>query len=74
MVQPIIGPLCVGDLVKAVEHLETFYKLARKHKWHTDSGDSLHEISCEHLRRLYTKLAETVRTIQYCIIEGTSPS
>ena len=46
-----------------MEHLETFYKLARKHKWHTDSGDSLHEISCEHLRRLYTKLAETVRTM-----------
>jgi len=47
----------IGDLVKAIEHLETFHKLAHKHKWHTDSGDSLHEISCEHLRRVYTKLA-----------------
>ena len=64
--------MCAGDLVKAVEHLETFYKLARKHKWHTDSGDSLHEISCEHLRRLYTKLAETVRMIHYCM--DISPS
>ncbi|XP_065885856.1 tetratricopeptide repeat protein 29-like isoform X2 [Dysidea avara] len=47
-----------GDLVKSIEHLETFHNLAHKHKWHTDSGDSLHEISCEHLRRIYTKLAE----------------
>ena len=49
--------------MKAVEHLEIFYKLARTHKWHTDSGDGLHEISCEHLRRLYTKLAETVSIV-----------
>lgn len=49
--------------MKAIEHMETFYKLARKHKWHTDSGDGLHEISCEHLRRLYTKLAETVSIV-----------
>ena len=38
----------------------TFYELARKHKWHTEGGDSLHEIACEHLRRVYTKIAEEV--------------
>lgn len=50
----------VGDLHKAAGHLETFYRLALKHKWHTDSGDSLHEIACEHLRRVYTSIAEEV--------------
>lgn len=40
--------------------METFHQLARKHKWHTDNGDSLHEIACEHLRRIYTKIAEQV--------------
>ena len=51
---------CVGDLHKAAGHLETFYRLALKHKWHTDNGDSLHEIACEHLRRVYTSIAEEV--------------
>ncbi len=37
-----------------------FQELAHKHKWHTDSGDSLYEIACEHLRRVYTSLAEKV--------------
>ena len=55
----------LGDLVKGVEHLETFHKLAHKHKWHTDSGDSLHEISCEHLRRVYTKLAAELTVSVY---------
>ena len=48
-----------GELSKALSHLETFYQLARRHKWHTESGDGLHEIACEHLRRVYTALAES---------------
>ena len=54
------GAATLGKLVAAVGHLEMFYHLARKHKWHTDSGEGLHEISCEHLRRVYTKMAEKV--------------
>ena len=50
-----------GELTNALSHLETFYQLARRHKWHTDSGDGLHEIACEHLRRVYTTLAERDR-------------
>ena len=52
--------LLVGNLDKASMHMATFHQLARKHKWHTESGDSLHEIACEHLRRIYTSFAEQV--------------
>lgn len=41
--------------------METFQQLASKQKWHTDSGDSFNDISCEHLRRIYTSIAEEVR-------------
>ena len=49
-----------GELHSALSHLETFYQLARRHKWHTESGEGLHEISCEHLRRVYTLIADQV--------------
>ena len=55
-------PAYSGDLDKAASHMGTFQELAHKHKWHTDSGDSLYEIACEHLRRIYTSLAERVCT------------
>ena len=50
-----------GRLVEAVQHMVTFHQLARSHRWHTEAGDSLHRIGCEHLRRLYTKMADQVR-------------
>ena len=50
-----------GDLSKAAFHMEIFHQLTSKYKWHTDSGDSFHEIACEHLRRIYTSIAEEVR-------------
>ncbi len=53
----------VGNLTKASFHMEVFHQLAREYRWHTESGDSLHEISCEHLRRLYTLIAHEVRLI-----------
>ena len=60
-----MGSLCVcvsvGELSTAASHLEVFYQLARSHKWHTDSGENLHRIACEHLRRVYTSMADEVR-------------
>ena len=47
----------IGDLEKAALHMETFHHLSRQHKWHTDS---VHDIACEHLRRIYTSIAEQV--------------
>ncbi len=49
-----------GEHSKASHHMETFHGLARKHKWFTDNGEELHKIACEHLRRMYTKIAEQV--------------
>lgn len=49
-----------GNFHKASDHLEVFHQLARKQKWHTESGDSLYEIACGHLRRVYTNIAEQV--------------
>ena len=43
--------------------METFQLLASQHKWHTDSGDSFHEIACEHLRRIYTAIGEEVKIV-----------
>lgn len=51
-----------GELDKASSHLEVFRELSYRHRWHTESGDSLYEIACEHLRRVYTSLAERVST------------
>ncbi len=58
---PPTGCAYPGDLDKASAHLEVFKELAHRHRWHTDNGDSLYEIACEHLRRVYTTLAERVR-------------
>ena len=55
-----VSDLAVGELQKAAGHLEVFQKLAHKHRWHTDSGDSQYEMACEHLRRVYTSIAEKV--------------
>lgn len=54
-----------GELQSALSHLETFYQLARRHKWHTESGEGLHEVSCEHLRRVYTSIADQMITADY---------
>lgn len=56
-----------GDLTKAAHHMEIFHELAGKHKWHTETGDSFHEIACEHLRRIYTAIAEEVRNFMFRI-------
>ena len=41
--------------------METFHELAANHSWHTEGGESLHRIACEHLRRIYTSIADKVR-------------
>ena len=53
----------IGELVKAAGHFEEYKKVASKHKWCTDMGDSVHEIACEHLRRVYTSMAKQVRVL-----------
>uniref|UniRef100_A0A1X7TNC5 Tetratricopeptide repeat protein 29 n=1 Tax=Amphimedon queenslandica TaxID=400682 RepID=A0A1X7TNC5_AMPQE len=47
-----------GDLDKAVEHMEIFYELTSANNWHTENGENLYRIACEHLRRIYTTIAE----------------
>ena len=51
-----------GELQQAAHHLEVYQKLAYTYKWHTDSGDSSYTIVSEHLRRVYTNMAEKVHT------------
>eukprot|EP00731_Ephydatia_muelleri_P031357 Em0022g871a len=46
------------ELEKACHHFEVFHQLAKKYKWHSEEGDSLHAVACEHLRRIYTSIAE----------------
>ncbi|XP_033632258.1 tetratricopeptide repeat protein 29-like [Asterias rubens] len=44
---------------EAAEHFEAFYELASKNPaWVNGEGQSLHSEACEHLRRLYTTIAE----------------
>ena len=50
----------IGSLQKAIAHFETFHQLSARNKWHTTSGEGLHGIACEHLRRVYTSMAEEV--------------
>lgn len=52
--------LFLGDLFKAVEYLESFYNLTKGRLWQTDSGENLHSLSCEHLRRVYTTISDEV--------------
>jgi tetratricopeptide (TPR) repeat protein len=49
-----------GELKKAAGHFEVYQKLAHKHKWCTDTGLSVYEVSCEHLRRVYTSMAKQI--------------
>ena len=49
-----------GDLQRAAGHFEAYRRLAGKWKWCSESGDSVFEIACEHLRRVYTSLAKQV--------------
>ena len=51
----------LDDLQTAVEHMETFHELTSINNWHTESGENLYRISCEHLRRIYTSIAEKVK-------------
>ena len=59
--------------MRAAGHFEVYQKLARKHKWCTDTGESVFEISCEHLRRVYTSMAKQVSDI-ICIVYDISPA
>ena len=53
--------LSLDDLQTAVGHMETFHELTSINNWHTESGENLYRISCEHLRRIYTSIAEKVK-------------
>ena len=53
--------LFLDDLQTAVGHMETFHELTSINNWHTESGENLYRISCEHLRRIYTSIAEKVK-------------
>ena len=55
----------VGDLLKAAEHLESFYNLTKGRLWQTDNGENLHSLSCGHLRRVYTTMSEKVNLVLY---------
>ncbi|XP_033098319.1 tetratricopeptide repeat protein 29-like isoform X2 [Anneissia japonica] len=46
------------DYGKATKYFEEFYNLASKNNWMTGDGLSLHSSACEHLRRVYTAVAE----------------
>ncbi|KAK2563254.1 Tetratricopeptide repeat protein 29, partial [Acropora cervicornis] len=50
-----------GDLLKAAEHLESFYNLTKGRLWQTDNGENLHSLSCGHLRRVYTTMSEKIK-------------
>ena len=52
--------LSTGDLFKGREYLESFYNLTKGRLWQTDSGENLHALSCEHLRRVYTAMCKEV--------------
>ncbi|XP_071847105.1 tetratricopeptide repeat protein 29-like [Apostichopus japonicus] len=45
----------------AAAHFEEYYTLAKEKQWKTEEGISLHSEACEHLRRLYTAIADTHR-------------
>ncbi|XP_072170818.1 tetratricopeptide repeat protein 29-like [Diadema setosum] len=47
------------ELTAAANHFEAFYTLTDAKEWMTSDNTSLHSVACEHLRRLYTAMAET---------------
>jgi tetratricopeptide (TPR) repeat protein len=49
-----------GDLQRAAGNFEAYRRLAGKWKWCSESGDSVFEIACEHLRRVYTSMAKQI--------------
>ncbi|EDO47081.1 predicted protein, partial [Nematostella vectensis] len=49
-----------GDLHKAAEYFESFYNLTKGRIWQMDSGENLHSMSCENLRRVYTAISDLV--------------
>ena len=52
--------LPIGQFDLAAEHFEAFYNLANpKLGWMTDEGQNLRSVACEHLRRLYTAIAQS---------------
>ncbi len=60
--------LIIDEFEGSMKHLLQFYDLTRLNKWHTDSGERLHPIACEHLRRVYTKMAGKVCLTEYLIV------
>ena len=59
----LVKDVYTGELQMAAGHFEVYQKLAHKHKWTTDTGDSVYQISCEHLRRVYTSMAKQASSI-----------
>ena len=48
-----------GEFAAAADHFEAFYELTSSKDWSTEDSSALHSQSCEHLRRLYTTMADT---------------
>ncbi len=53
--------ISAGEFNLATEHFEAYYKLAsdKRDEWMTDEGQTLYSTACEHLRRLYTTIAQS---------------
>ncbi|XP_071951575.1 tetratricopeptide repeat protein 29-like [Antedon mediterranea] len=49
------------DYNKATENFEEFYNLTSKNEWCTSDGKNLHSSACEHLRRVYTAVADALQ-------------
>ena len=49
----------------AIGYFEAYYKLTKGRVWQNDDGEDLHANSCEHLRRVYTTIAEQVNYFRY---------
>jgi len=47
-----------GNVMGAIGYFEAYYKLTKGRVWQNDDGEDLHANSCEHLRRVYTTIAE----------------
>lgn len=50
-----------GDMAKAAQYFESFYNLTKGRLWQTDSGENMHSLSCDHLRRVYSTIADEVK-------------
>ncbi|NXW65647.1 TTC29 protein, partial [Eurystomus gularis] len=47
-----------GHKMKATEHYESFYQLTEGSTWKDETGRTYDSLACEHLRRIYTILAD----------------